>query len=360
MLLGLLPWSIGIVRLPWMAQPLFVRVADAMTTGRTRSERLADDAALLEAELEWLARALELRLQHYFHAERPESPALPGTLAPPPPLRRPCRPLRRRAAPVPVRTGRAPARRPRAGAAAAPAAARRAGERQPDDAACLHRVRHADRRRRRGAADGRDRLLPARRRRPGCTPVGAAAPFAGRVAWSAKACCCASHPPRPTSPSAVLQAVLRPSPGAARAGAARTSRWTVRSDGQALASRVRTGLAWNDLVLPAPTLAQLEDISAVGGARPPAADRVGLRPPHRPRPCGAVPRAARNRQDALGLPARPSAAAARCTGSTSRSSSPSTSARPSATWRGCSTPPSARAGSCSSTRPTPCSASAPA
>jgi hypothetical protein len=45
------------------------------------------DADTLEAELEWLARAVELRLQHYFDAQGPSSPALPGTLAPPPALR---------------------------------------------------------------------------------------------------------------------------------------------------------------------------------------------------------------------------------------------------------------------------------
>lgn len=42
------------------------------------------EAAALEAELEWLARAIELRLKHYFAKDAPASPALPGELAPPP------------------------------------------------------------------------------------------------------------------------------------------------------------------------------------------------------------------------------------------------------------------------------------
>jgi ATPase family associated with various cellular activities (AAA) len=41
------------------------------------------DAATLEAELEWLAQVIEQRLAHYFHAITPSSPELPGTLAPP-------------------------------------------------------------------------------------------------------------------------------------------------------------------------------------------------------------------------------------------------------------------------------------
>ena len=44
------------------------------------------DAGTLEAELEWLAHVIELRLHHYFHEKAPASPALPGTLAPPPRL----------------------------------------------------------------------------------------------------------------------------------------------------------------------------------------------------------------------------------------------------------------------------------
>jgi len=44
------------------------------------------DAATLEAELEWLAQVIEQRLAHYFHATAPSSPELPGTLVPPPAL----------------------------------------------------------------------------------------------------------------------------------------------------------------------------------------------------------------------------------------------------------------------------------
>ena len=41
------------------------------------------DAATLEAELEWLAQAIELRLKHYFAKDAAASLALPGELAPP-------------------------------------------------------------------------------------------------------------------------------------------------------------------------------------------------------------------------------------------------------------------------------------
>ncbi|OYU84395.1 MAG: AAA family ATPase, partial [Burkholderiales bacterium PBB5] len=43
-----------------------------------------DNAAVLEAELEWLARLIEVRLHHYFDATAPGSPPLPGPLAPAP------------------------------------------------------------------------------------------------------------------------------------------------------------------------------------------------------------------------------------------------------------------------------------
>ncbi len=45
------------------------------------------DAATLEAELEWLARVIEVRLAHYFDPKSPASPPLPGTLVPAPSLR---------------------------------------------------------------------------------------------------------------------------------------------------------------------------------------------------------------------------------------------------------------------------------
>ena len=51
-----------------------------------RAEPAAIDAATLEAELEWLAQVIEQRLLHYFHATSPSSPELPGALAPPPDL----------------------------------------------------------------------------------------------------------------------------------------------------------------------------------------------------------------------------------------------------------------------------------
>ncbi|RVT49019.1 ATP-binding protein [Rubrivivax albus] len=46
----------------------------------------AVDVATLDAELAWLARVVELRLAHYFAEGAPASPALPGALAPTPPL----------------------------------------------------------------------------------------------------------------------------------------------------------------------------------------------------------------------------------------------------------------------------------
>ena len=51
-----------------------------------RAEPAPIDAATLEAELEWLARVIELRLARYFDATAPSSPELPGALAPPPEL----------------------------------------------------------------------------------------------------------------------------------------------------------------------------------------------------------------------------------------------------------------------------------
>ena len=44
------------------------------------------DTATLDAELEWLAQVIELRLKHYFDKDSPTSPALPGTALPPPAL----------------------------------------------------------------------------------------------------------------------------------------------------------------------------------------------------------------------------------------------------------------------------------
>ena len=51
-----------------------------------RAEPAPIDAATLETELEWLARVIELRLARYFDATAPSSPELPGALVPPPEL----------------------------------------------------------------------------------------------------------------------------------------------------------------------------------------------------------------------------------------------------------------------------------
>jgi hypothetical protein len=45
------------------------------------------DVATLDTELAWLARVVELRLARYFDEQAPASPELPGELAPAPPLR---------------------------------------------------------------------------------------------------------------------------------------------------------------------------------------------------------------------------------------------------------------------------------
>lgn len=219
---------------------------------------LASDAALLDAELEWLAHALELRLQHYFHAEQPGSPPLPGTLAPPPPLGNEPGPyaatLRRLQLDPAERLllvlALAPTLRPQlldvlatanpttqraytefgahtgAGGVVLPTVETACFLLAGDDlGARLHALQ---------------RLAPQRRL------LGE-----GLLLWE--------PPGADAANTDGLRGVLRPSP-ALLAQALPGLAWTTPTERQALATRVRTGLAWSDLVLPAATLAQLEDI----------------------------------------------------------------------------------------------------
>ena len=211
------------------------------------------DAATLEAELEWLAQVIELRLVHYFHASAPSSPELPGTLAPPPALSS------------------------MAGSYAA--------------AVQHHRL------------DPAERLLMALALAPQLRPQlldvlatlnpGTQRPFTefgaligpgGALLPTVETACfvlagddiaarlralqrLAQHelihvtppPGEAMGQGALLHGLLHASPGflaLALPGPALPQ----FADTSALASRVRTGLAWADLVLPATTLAQLDDI----------------------------------------------------------------------------------------------------
>ena len=217
------------------------------------------DAETLEAELEWLARVVELRLQHYFDTEAPSSPPLPGALAPPPQLRAEAGPYaaalqRHRLDPTErllMVLALAPQLRPQlldvlatqnpttqrpytefgghlgAGGAIQPtgetACFLLAGDSLAHRLAALQRLAPQQRL-------AQDDLLHA------VAPPGA-----------------------DSAVSTVLQALLLPSP-AFLAEALPGPTFPPLADRTGLATRVSTGLAWDDLVLPAATLAQLEDI----------------------------------------------------------------------------------------------------
>ncbi|MBJ2158001.1 ATP-binding protein [Variovorax sp. IB41] len=215
------------------------------------------DADTLEAELEWLAHVIELRLHHYFHDKAPGSPPLPGTLAPPPALRPGAGPyaaaLQRHgfdaterllmilALAPPLRpqlldvlaTQNAVTQRPYTefGAHAGPG-----GAMLPTVETACFLVAGDDLARR---FEALQRLAPQQRlARDGLLHTEAL--------------------PQPDA-GGLLQSLLAPSP-AFLAEALPGPALPAPPDRTALATRVQTGLRWEDLVLPAATLAQLEDI----------------------------------------------------------------------------------------------------
>jgi hypothetical protein len=217
------------------------------------------DADTLEAELEWLARVIELRLHHYFHEKAPASPPLPGTLAPPPALRPAAGPyavaLQRHGLDATERLlmilALAPQLRPQlldvlatqngitqrpytefgahvgTGGAMLPTVETGcfllAGDNLAQRLEALQRMAPQQRL-------ARDDLLHAQ------APSGPDAATTG-----------------------LLQALLAPSP-AFLAEALPGPALPAPAERSALATRVQTGLRWEDLVLPPVTLAQLEDI----------------------------------------------------------------------------------------------------
>jgi hypothetical protein len=213
------------------------------------------DAGTLEAELEWLARLIELRLQHYFDAQAPSSPALPGALAPPPDMRDGAGPyaaaLQRHRLDADERLlmilALAPLLRP-----------------QLLDVLATHNATTQ-----RGYTEFGGHVGPGGAIQP--TVETACFLLAGEALGARLAALQRFAPAQrlarddllhavPADPGAgLLQALLQPSraflaealPGPALPEPAERS---------ALAARVTTGLDWPDLVLPASTLAQLEDI----------------------------------------------------------------------------------------------------
>ncbi|WP_218668922.1 ATP-binding protein [Variovorax sp. KK3] len=222
------------------------------------------DADTLEAELEWLAQVIELRLRHYFDDKAPASPPLPGTLAPPPVLDPAAGPyaaaLLRHAFDATERLlmvlSLAPQLRPQlldvlatqnattqrpytefgahvgAGGVLMPtvetACFLLAGDKLALRLEALQRLAPQQRL-------ARDDLLLAR---PPAGPDAAAASAAG-----------ATLPSLLLAPSPAFLAEALPGPAL-----------PAPAEHSPMASRVRTGLRWDDLVLPATTLAQLEDI----------------------------------------------------------------------------------------------------
>jgi hypothetical protein len=234
-------------------------LADAMKLADVPTLNGEVDADTLEAELEWLARVIELRLQHYFHETTPGSPPLPGTLAPPPALRPAAGPY----AAALHRHGLDPAERLLMALALAPQlrpqlldvlASQNPTTQRPytEFGACV------------GAGGV---ILPTGQ--TACFMLGGdelaqrlaalqrLAPTQ-RLAQAGLLHLLAA----PTADSAVqglLQAIVVPAP-AFLAEALPGPALPPLADRTALATRVGTGLTWDDLVLPAATLAQLEDI----------------------------------------------------------------------------------------------------
>jgi hypothetical protein len=222
------------------------------------------DGRTLDAELEWLARAIEFRLQHYFAKDAPASPPLPGELAPP---KLDARSGGAYAACV-LRHGLEPAERLLVALALAP-------HLRPQLLDVLATRNDATQR---AFTEFGGVLSPA----GSVLPTGETACFllAGddmplRLDAMRRL---APDPPRarheklqrasPTTPESPAAA-----PNSTPLGGVLTlsPRFLVDAlpglgvlnpvAGAALATRVRTGLAWSDLVLPATTLAQLDDIA---------------------------------------------------------------------------------------------------
>lgn len=221
----------------------------------TPAQAAAIDTDTIEAELEWLARVVELRLAHYFHESAPASPALPGTLAPAPPLPENPGPyaaaLRRHGLDDTERLllalALAPALRPQlldVLAAPNPTTQRPytefggvhgAGFVPTGETACFllagdhlgHRLAALQRLSPQGRLAQHD-LLHLR------VPPGSEGGGVQHGVLAASAAFVAEALPGPALPTLV--------------------------EPNRLATRVHTGLTWNDLVLPAATLAQLEDI----------------------------------------------------------------------------------------------------
>ena len=215
------------------------------------------DADTLEAELEWLAHVIELRLHHYFHEKAPGSPPLPDTLAPPPPLRPKAGPyaaalqrhgfdaierllmilalapqLRPQLLDV-LATQNATTQRPYTefGAHAGPG-----GAMLPTVETACFLLAGDDLARR---FEALQRLSPQQRlARDGLLHT---------------------ETPALLEAGGLLQSLLVPSP-AFLAEALPGPALPAPPDRTALATRVQTGLRWEDLVLPATTLGQLEDI----------------------------------------------------------------------------------------------------
>ncbi len=219
----------------------------------------AIDMSTLEAELEWLARVFELRLKTYFE-ESPSSPPLPGTLAPPPALYPAAGPYatavhRRRLDPgerLLMVLALAPQLRPQLldvlatqnpttqrpytefGAHVGPGGAilptvetacfLLAGDNLAERLTALHRLAAHQRL----AQDDVLHLM---------TPSGSE-----------------------MSATGLLSALLVPSP-TFLAEALPGPALPALADRSSLATRVSTGLSWEDLVLPAATLSQLDDIT---------------------------------------------------------------------------------------------------
>jgi len=217
----------------------------------------AIDAATLEAELEWLAQLIELRLHHYFHETAPASPSLPGALLPPPVLGQAglCGPyasalqahhfdpaerllmilalapqLRPQLLDV-LATPNPATQRPYTEFGSVPGAG---GAMQPTVETACFLLAGEDLAQRLQVLQ---RLAPQQRLAQQDLLHVLAAPGTE------------GFPQSLLSPAARFLAEALPGPALPQP-----------AERSALATRVRTGLGWNDLVLPAATLAQLDDI----------------------------------------------------------------------------------------------------